>query len=223
MALLTLPPSVKPPGVGALSVRPLGRPRAGRVVAADQFNRADSTTTLGSDAFSRTWTCYSTGGAAASAVFGIKSNGAYCQSGSSSDRIAVVDATLADDYRLISDIVFGSASGTLGFAFRVQDGSNYLMLRASYSGGAVQFFHTLAGVRTAGASSVAIGAAFTQSRTYRFELIVSGPWLRFLIDGAEVLATLDTTLLTGTGVGLATSNSATNTNVWDSFRQEQLG
>ena len=84
------------------------------VLASDNFNRADSTTTLGTSSGGQAWT-------ARSGTWGIKSNGGYVVAGT--DVVATVDVGRSQDFT--ANISMNSAPKWPGLVVRCADTSNY--------------------------------------------------------------------------------------------------
>lgn len=100
------------------------------VLISDDFNRADSATTLGStDNYAGGTTATWAISGASSGNWGISSNQAYTPTAFSEARALVTSN--ADNIRVSTDVVVNGAAST-GLVLRYQDGSNYFRLYAIY-------------------------------------------------------------------------------------------
>ena len=106
------------------------------VLASDNFNRADSTTTLGTSSGGQAWT-------ARSGTWGINSNGGYVVTGS--DVVATVDVGRSQDFT--ANISMNSAPNWPGLVVRCADASNYYWVELG-GGSGTQLSRRMAGART---------------------------------------------------------------------------
>lgn len=114
--MITLPPFT---GILKPSTGGVGLP------VTDDFNRADSTTTLGSATTGHVWVPFT------GTVWGISSNKAYIQNSAGSQTIAYVETGVAD---VTIEVTVNKSDATnsinrMGVAFRISDESNYLFAK----------------------------------------------------------------------------------------------
>jgi len=108
----------------------------------DDFNRADSTTSLGTSTSGHAWT-------ALTGTWGISSNKAYVENSSGSQTIAYVEAADADVIIEVTvhNNTLSNSINRMGIAFRITDASNYLF--AYFVGtNALRIFKVVAGSGT---------------------------------------------------------------------------
>lgn len=167
------------------------------VLVSDSFNRADSTTTLGTtDSYNGgspyTWGLYNGG------VWGIKTNQAY-NSTSHADNTAYVDVGQSDNITIA--LTLNNANiYTYGIAFRIQDANN--MFRAYATGGALKIDRKTAGTWT---NIMNFGGTYTFPMSASITL--SGSTITFNIGGTAKSSVTDTSFQTATAHGMYINNS----------------
>lgn len=165
----------------------------------DSFNRADSSTSMGStdggSLGALAWTRIGTDG-----VYGISSNKAYASTPHTPSP-RHIDAGVADGV-LSLDITTG-ASGTIGgLAFRILDNANYVFARYNLNGAnnAWELYKVVASAFTLLGSTTSAGIA--ASTTYRLEMTFRGSALTFKVDGVTKASATDSAHSTRTKHGL---------------------
>lgn len=182
------------------------------VLVSDSFNRADSTTTLGStDSYAggsaMTW------GVIGTAVYGISSNQAY-ESTSANDNPAYVDlGANADNVRVSVDLATSSGIYNTGLAFRITDNRNYF--RCYGTTASLKIDRMVNGTLTNIASVTLSG--YTYPITFSVE--VSGSTINYLVNAVQKGTLTDTNLQTATKHGLYLSGTAQRL---DNFKVETL-
>lgn len=155
-------------------------PAASGPLVSDTFNRADSTTSLGTADTGQVWTVPTTG-----AVWGISANRAYLTN-TTAQSLAVVETGVADCTVSVTMPVVGDA----GLCFRVIDDNNNFVLTAS------QLYKRVAGSFTAVVTFSTIVAGD------RVSVVLSGATIVVKVNGADVASTTDTYNQTATRHGL---------------------
>lgn len=163
--------------------------------SADSFNRADSTTNLGSTDGAGTldpiaWTQQA-------GTWGIETNRAYTSAGAARS-VATVELSQAD-VDLSITVAFGS-SGTGGLVFRFVDTSNYWRL--------VLVSTTLIRLikRTSGSDNV-VGTFGTAASGDVLRILAAGSSITAYRNGSSIITTTDTDLQTATKHGLVLDNT----------------
>jgi hypothetical protein len=153
--------------------------------AFDSFNRADSTTTLGTpETSTQNWN-------ALSGTWGISGNQAYTPSG------GLCLATL--DYGLNNCVIETNMTvgSQCGLVFRVQDTSNFFYIRMETD--SIRAYKKVAGTDTA------IGSLFKVAGTFvniNLKVVLNNANIKIFIDGVLVIKAVDSTFLTQSIHGL---------------------
>lgn len=161
----------------------------------DNFNRADSTTTLGTP---------SDGGSdwsALSGTWGISSNQGYAPG--STSQVAVLESNSSGAE---VQYTMATTSGNYGVVARATDGSNYLVFDFVAATGAIFIRKTVAGTPTTLATDTI--SAFSNGDTVKF--VVSGPTLTGYRNGIQVLTVSDSFNQTATLHGVWASDFSHN-------------
>jgi hypothetical protein len=159
---------------------------------ADTFNRADSTSALGTTTTgAKTWV--QTAG-----TWGIASNKAYVSSGTASQVcIATVDAGVADC--TISATMTAGSNSNAGIAFRVTDALNFYQVDTKVAGGTnVVLFKCVAGAFTA--ITIPAASAFVSGDI--ITVVLSGTGITLKKNGTTFASVTDSTFTTQTKHGL---------------------
>ena len=165
----------------------------------DTFNRANSTTTLGSTDTGQAWTAHT-------GTWGISSNQAYLQT-QSGDSVATFDFGNTEvDMRCRMTI---SSTGQPGLVFRATNDQNYLLVIMSST--AVSLWQRVTGTYTQ-LRSGAVTA--TPGVPYPVRIVAVGSDIRVYFNGKHALAFSTTQFAsTGTRVGIRANDA--NANRWD--------
>lgn len=169
------------------------------VLASDSFNRADSTSTLGStDSYaggtSKSWSVIST------AVWGVLSNQAYTPT-PANDSPAVIDMVAqADNVRVSVSMAVVSGIFISGLAFRVTDNRNYFRVYASTTAVHLQRFITGSNTEIGSATYAAVTAPFTLS------VELSGTSIKVYVNGNLQISVTDTNFTSATKHGMYIGN-----------------
>jgi hypothetical protein len=173
-------------------------------IVSDSFNRADSTTALGTADTGQIWS-------ALSGVWGISSNQAYWITGNPS--LHVVESGQSDVQISLDSIVTGSSiCGAIGF--RATDASNYWFFRNN--AGTNNLYKVVGGTATL-VSSLAYALS---AGTYTFKVVANGSTIECYINGILQFTATDTHNQTATKHGVR--NHATTTARFDNFLVQSL-
>ena len=171
------------------------------VYARDDFNRADSTTTLGSTPIgNKAWSYIGGGANSALARWGIKSNQAY-SSAAYGDILAVVDVGLASAVAKI-DI---KTRSDVGLVFRVQDENNFFMVWGDISANVYKVMKKIGG----GYTTIFTSAVAVVSGD-KVEAVTSGDTITVYVNNVQVWTGTDAALNTATRYGIRLSVIAGN-------------
>jgi hypothetical protein len=196
-------------GVSFNSARVSGGGGGPVTLFSDNFNRANSSSTLGSP-----WV-------ASSGIYGISSNQAYCVSNGNADTQVVPVG--GADYTLTCDI-FG-AYGTTNFSFpgimvRYIDESNYIYVKPQSNNITLNIWDTSATTTPSTDASTAL----TDSTTYTLKIICNGTSIQGFINNVlKVSATLNGSqqtkfgAATKVGFRLSTGGTPAVTARWDNL------
>ncbi|MDR6883100.1 fibronectin type III domain-containing protein [Bacillus sp. 3255] len=178
---------------------------SGSVVIADNFDRSDSATTLGTSSSGHTWTSGNANG------LGIISNAAY-SSFAAGTLLNWIDSAYASGLELSVDVSADVAT-QYGIVFRYTDPSNYLELVRKGTAGThtIQLIKHVANIQTVIVQSVQAAIA----APYKLRVVLEGKRIRGYL-GSTLVIDLQTSVLFGaTKVGLV-SNGATDSRM-DNF------
>lgn len=153
---------------------------------ADNFNRANSTTVLGSE-----WTQHV-------GTWGITSNQAYVSAGSG-DNVATVATRYGQQGYVRCGVTTNAGDG--GIVCRATDANNFILFQLARVAtvGKVQIYRRLSGTYTLLAEA---NYTFTNTTQYLLELAFSGTSLTGKVNGATVLTTTDSNFQTVKRCGL---------------------
>jgi hypothetical protein len=170
----------------------------------DTFNRADSTTTLGTTSDgTATWS-------ALRGTWGINTNQAYSSVPvPSSENVAVLDLGSADGTIQVTLAAINAS----GIAFRVQDANNFLICRpAGGPGQLYTVYKYIAGSYTVVASGLGVAAANGDV----LKVVMSGTTVTAYQNGTQIYTGTITNFSTQTqhGLNMGTNSTATR---WDNF------
>lgn len=165
--------------------------RFSSAVVSDTFTRADSAVSLGSADTGQAWT-------AVVGTWGITSNKGYCATAGNSEKVATVEAALADCSIQVTMRASGDpvASGG-GITFRRSDATNYLI--AVIESNALRVYKRVAGAFTS------LGFySFTPLTTtdYVVKVTLVGSTIKAFLDGTERVSVSDSHNSTATLHGL---------------------
>jgi hypothetical protein len=179
---------------------------AGGAYVADDFNRADSSSSLGST---------STGSAAWTAVidtWGISSNQAYKASGSSTG-IAVVESGHGD-CTVSATLAAGISTSNTGIVFRYQDSGNHWVLEGGNGSTQAALYKKTGGGSYTSIATSAGNVHFTNGDV--ISVILSGSSITVKQNGTTIITTTDSAFSTATKHGLHISGND-NTARFDDF------
>lgn len=164
----------------------------------DSFNRADSTTNLGStdDGVIQAWTQHS-------GTWGINGNAAYISAAGTS--VASVAGTA--DFERVSVSVPTWASGAAFVTFRVTDSSNYCRWGGTV-GAAPELVFTVAGVATRTETT----GGYTLAAGDKLSVRANGSVVECYIDDVLILTVTETDNQTNTRVGMSLTTTAPRMN-----------
>lgn len=206
----------EPAAQRALAVAQVGR-GAGRLLALDRFNRADSVAGLGSAETGQVWTYQSN--ASTAAVYGILGGQAYCVSAGGNDHLALLDVGVADGITISYDVTMLAGASFIGMICRYLDSNNYLGWRVQQSGGVTSMFRNLAGARTApGPQNPAL--TMFGGIPYHFDFYVEGASLELVMNGRVLWGGSDPNFLGSTKVGILVGNVVGAPPLFENFRVE---
>jgi lysophospholipase L1-like esterase len=182
---------------------------SGGTIAADDFNRADTTTLGSTPTGAKAWTNY---GTVAPAII---SNQLGVNSATSITAVAVdssvtsytVQATLAA-------ITAGAANRQGGLAFRVQDATNFwwLSTRKDATTDGFDLYKNVAGVTT----RVTTTATGTVAAGAVLKVVVTPTSITAFVNGTQITSSTDTALSTATRAGFCFGAAGLGTR-WDDF------
>lgn len=153
--------------------------------AHDEFNRADSTSQLGTG-----WTAHS-------GTWGITGNQAYASAGAGDN---VATRPTKSGQRGYVQATFTPGVGGSGLVCRAQNDQNYILLHmANPSGKKLEFYKRVAGAYTLIAQTA---YAYVDATAYVLRLEFDGSSLTGKVNGATVLTASDGALLTNARAGL---------------------
>lgn len=177
-----------------------GRFTAGFATITDDFNRANSTTTLGTATTGQSWV-------ALAGTWGIETNKGYRVSTVDSDQAAIL--TGQTDATITATITWSSfTAGEVSVLARGADASNHYLALLSTS--TVDLYKRVAGTYTLLGTSGAV----TWATGDTIGLRVSGTSIKGYRNGAEVVSTTDSSLTSGTYAGFR-AGGTTNTMRYD--------
>lgn len=175
------------------------------VVASDDFNRTDNTSTLGTAVLGGTWQ-YVDGGT----PFRIASNQATRSGVAGGSGFAWLPVTIADGS--VSAVIATGSIAATGLLFRYVDANNYLWADASSASNGIRLFARVNG------ANVALGTATGFAYGSTLTLSGVGTALRVLVDGAEKLAGVAPAGAPTSGFpGLRTASSTSGPSTYDAF------
>lgn len=159
--------------------------------ASDNFNRADSTTTLGTSSGGQTWTAHR-------ATWGISSNRGYnVTNAGGSINFASVDAGTADG--TVQVTIAAGTGQQPGLCFRTTDNNNTYLLEGGSGAGTAKFYKIVSGTVTNLANS---GTTVNFGSGDVISVVMSGSSFTFKKNGATIFSATDSTFLTQTRHGL---------------------
>ena len=172
----------------------------------DDFNRANSTTTLGTSSSGAVWTAH--GG-----TWGINSNQAYVVSADTAEHVASIEAGKSDLTVSASILMNGNNPCLI---FRLQDGTNFMMALCLAGTGQIQFYKRVAGAYTSlGLSATGL---YASGSTNTLSVTAAGSSLSAKLNGTTVLSITDATFSTQTKVGFRHQNGSSSTTArWDNL------
>lgn len=185
--------------------------------AADTFNRADSTSTLGAADTGGAWTAHT-------GTWGIAGNRAALVTPTNNNaspwNIATVNAGLSS---CACSVNFPTAwSDGLGIVFRATDATNYWLLRFNASGAGVQLYKVVAG----GVTFVVAPSATLNATGNTLGVVLIGSTIQIKVNGADAGSPItDSTHATATrhglwnngGPGTSTSGGYPGAGAYDNF------
>lgn len=149
----------------------------------DGFNRADSTTSLGTADEGGAWTAHT-------GTWGINGNRGYLDTAASpTDAVATLQSTHLADGAIEADITLSAARANAGLVFRAADDQDFLMVRLRKTTvDAIELYKRSGGTYTLLADLDPAG--LTLGATYHLRVEFHGGQLRALLDGVERLSHL---------------------------------
>lgn len=173
---------------------------ANTTLSTDTFNRANSTTSLGSTDGTgtkdpRTWTQLA-------GTWGINTNQAYISAASGFIPLSYVDLATKDVDLSIVLANVGSGSGGGGLAFRITDANNFYGLRFDSTGGSLQ-------VVSGGSVVATLGTYAAASNGDTIEVVASGSTITVKRNGSTLGTYSDSTYTTQTKHGIAIGSDTT--------------
>lgn len=161
------------------------------MTASDTFDRANSTTTLGTSSGGQVWTAHR-------GTWGINTNNGYCATNhASSVNFASVDAGFADGSVEVTIAVTGSNQP--GLCFRTTDSNNTYLLEGG-TGAATAKFHKIVGGTVTTISNSGSNIQFVTGDVIRVDM--SGSSYSFYRNGVQIFTGSDSTFTTQTRHGL---------------------
>lgn len=179
------------------------RQRTAAFSIVDNFNRADSATTLGTTSDgTKVWS-------ALAGTWGISTNQAYLPTPNGTRSLAVVDAGLSDC--TVSVTLATIAFSAMGLCVRVQDAGNFIAV--TYASG------TLSVGEFAGGSfnRSLLSTSVTFANGDVLSVVLSGSSLTFKKNGTTVGTATDATYQTNTKHGLYDGSGLGSTQRWEDF------
>lgn len=182
-------------------------------LVSDSFDRADSTTSLGTADSGQTWT-------ALAGTWGIQTNRAYGVGTSPIDKQVVVESGASDVTVSVDVAVFDTDPVSIGpgIVFRAVDASNYLLFCAE-TAGRWALYKRVNGNHTEIASMSETPVAG------KYEVTCSGSTITCKVGGVTKITATDTTHQTATRHGIRDYKNSTtaSANRFDNFKIESLG
>lgn len=183
----------------------------GTPLVSDTFDRADSTTSLGTADTGQAWTVLT------GATWGVQTNRAYM--GGGGDHNPAIVESGASDVKVSATVYPNTDNPRGGLSFRVVDVSNFFFLR-SYAT-VWQLNVTEAGTTTTIAQS---SVSPVGGQAHAVEITCSGSTITCKVDGATIITATSSLFLTATKHGLENANgSFYGATRWDNFKVEALG
>jgi len=176
----------------------------GGAVVSDSFNRADSTTSLGTADTGQAWT-------ALTGTLGINGNAAYAVVTSNS--VAVIDSGLADGTVQVKLTATATGSVMPRLIFRCTDASNYWMLQARGSTGKYQLYKNVAGAFTQLGTDIAV----TPTAGDVIQAVLSGSSVTIKVNGVQAATATDAFNSTATKHGIGWAQPTDTTQKFDDF------
>lgn len=202
-------------GTGGYTAGPTSvSPRAPDLYA-DSFNRADSSSSLGTAAegsSSAAWSVLATSGG----TWGVSSNAAKCTTGNGT-QLAVIDTTNADGtvqstMTALNGTVSARASG---LAFRCTDASNYLVFQAKVQGTNANFYSLVR--RVGGTATVLATTSIVPAVSDVLKVVFVGSSIKCYVNGVLAATVTEATYASITKHGLYGNNTADGTAKWDDW------
>lgn len=193
---------------------------ASGLLVRDGFDRADSATALGRAETGQAWTVGNSADAATLPTFGLSGGKAILAvTGTQNDPHAWVEAGRGDGIRIACDVGVPTAAsaGLSGLIFRRLDANNYFALRIANSADTVVILRNLATTRTTVKSQA---FATADGQVVRVELLLQGPLITLLCDGAFIYTYSDTNFPGATKHGVY--STVTNGVSFDNFAVSAL-
>lgn len=186
--------------MGVLTTSPRFAPAVGGPVVSDAFNRADSTTTLGTADTGQAWT-------ALSGTWGISSNQAYCVD-ANDGRVAAIETGSTDQTVTVTATIPNSSSYP-GVLARLTDADNFYL--AQINTGSTTIYRNSAGYSLLGTGS---GAASGDV----LEFSVIGTSLNLDVNGGSVISLTNSGITSGSLAGIRYATSSGSPAIrWDDF------
>jgi len=174
-----------------------------KAVVSDTFDRADSTTTLGSADTGQAWT-------ANVGTWGIASNLGYVAAGAGQN-VASLESSNADCDVTVTESTAASATGLV---FRLSNGTNHLLTNSQSNGQ-----HLYKNVN--GYTDLATGGTVELANGDTLKAVLSGSSVIIQLNGTQIISVTETTFQTNTKHGLR-SNGATAVR-FNNFKVEIAG
>ena len=166
-------------------------------VASDTFNRANSTTTLGTSSGGQTWTAHS-------GTWGIVSNAAYCAV-RSGDSVASFNSTITEVDVAATLTIAASGSSQPGLVWRAIDQNNYWLAMVAENGQSTLWKRVAGNYTFFGAFT---GSDIGNNKSVRVRVRAIGNVHRIYINGRIALTTTDAALNTATRVGIRVNDAS---------------
>lgn len=167
---------------------------AGFSTITDSFNRADSTSSVGTTDTGQAWSTLS-------GTCGISSNEFYASAVTGAQACAVIDSGITDVRVKVTPTVF-SSNRYIGVVGRCVDDSNYYLAQADTASSSL--YKKVAGAFT---QLGGFGAAAVAGDV--LELRCVGTTISLYLNGSSLISVTDSSLTTGTKCGIRIGSSAT--------------